>query len=104
MIKLLSPYKFVILPDLRELDLSYNKIEDDAIYSVIESLLQIPKLAKVNFDGNPISSSNLLAINRVTIDFKFCISVIDKAIKDISSFFIILSSMKNVSERRSYQV
>ena len=108
-IELLSFRKCVILPNLRELDLSYNKIEDDAIYSVIESLLQIPKLTKVNFENNLLSKSNLLAINCITSDFSSCMTVIDysdKADKDtyISSLFTILSSMKNVSEKRSCQV
>ena len=108
-IELLSLHKSVILPNLRKLELSYNKIEDDAIYSVIESLLQFPKLTTLNFEGNLLSKGNLLAINRITSDFNSCMTVLDysdKADTDIyiSSLFTILSSMKNVSENRSYQV
>ena len=106
---LLCPYKVSVLLELTELDLSYNNIKDDAIYSIIESLLQIPKSVKVNLDGNPLSESNILAISRITSDFNSCISTIDysdRPDKDIyiSSLFTILASMKNVSDKRSYQV
>ena len=106
-IELLYSRKSEILPNLRELDLSYNKIKDDVIYSVTESLLQIPKLSNVNFDGNLFSDSNLLTINRITTDFNFCMPVIDyrnRTAKEVSSLFTTLSIMKNVSEKRSYQV
>ena len=108
-VDLLSPYKVSVLPELTELDLSYNNIKDDAIYSIIESLLQIPKLIKVKFNGNRLSESNMLAISRVTSDFNSCISTLDysdRPDKDIyiSSLFTILASMKNVSDERSYQV
>ena len=56
-VALLSPCKSAILPKLTKLNLSQNKINDDVICSVIESLLQIPNLSEVNFDGNPLSTS-----------------------------------------------
>ena len=108
-IALLSPCKSATLPQLTEFNLSHNKIGNDAIYSVIESLLQIPKLSKIKFDGNPLSDSNLLAINRITTDFNSCMATIDYSDRVdkyiyISSLLTILSGMKNVSEKRSYQV
>ena len=108
-VDLLSPYKVSVIPELTELDLSYNNIKDDAIYSIIESLLQIPKLVKVKFNGNQLSKSNVLAISRITSDFNSCVSTLDysdRPDKDISisSLFTILASMKNVSDKRSYQV
>ena len=108
-VALLSPCKSAALPQLTELNMSNNKIENDAIYLVIESLLQIPKLTNINFNGNLLSNSNLLAINRITTDFNSCVSIIDysdRADKHVysSSSLTILSSMKNVSDERSYQV
>ena len=76
---------------------------------MIESLLQIPKLVRANFEGNYLSNNNLLAIKHITTQFNSCISTIDYSDRDgkdiyISSLFIILSCMKNTSEKRSYQV
>ena len=108
-VTLLSPCKSATLLQLTVLDLSHNKIEDHAIYLVIELLLQIPRLVTAKFEGNPLSDISLLAINHITTDFNSCISTIDyndNADKDIyiSSMFTILSSMKDVSDKRSYQV
>ena len=65
-VALLSPCKSATLPKLTKLNLSHNKINDDVICSVIESLLQIPNLCEVNFDGNHLSPSNMLAISFIT--------------------------------------
>ena len=106
-VNLLHPYKVSVSPKLTELDLSYNNIKDDTIYSIIESLLQIPKLVEVKFNNNPLllNKSNMLAISHITSNFNTGKAPLDyNTTLDSEAFHTLLSSAVNISKGRSHQI
>ena len=103
-ITLLSPCKSATLPQLTEINLGHNKIRDDATSSIIECLLQIPKLTKVSFNENLLSKSNLLAISFVTSNFNLATSIVDYSMPESEAFHTLLGSAVSIDEGRSHQV
>ena len=96
--------------ELTNLDLSNNFIDKDAMNSLVNSILQMPKLTTFNANGNQVGNY-LNTIFRIILDWKsakssvkFCKTSNVDGIDHISAFFAILSSAKDISRNNSCQI
>ena len=94
------------LTNLVHLDLSNNKIDDNATSSVIKALLQMPHVQITNFDKNKFKNQNMKILNDFILKMKELkssnIKLLDS--EQIAIFLSVLSRMKNISEEVSLQV
>ena len=94
------------LTNLVHLDLSNNKIDDNATSSVIRVLLQMPHIQITNFDKNKFKNQDMKILNDFILKMKELksskIKLLDS--EQIAIFLSVLSRMKRISEEVSLQV
>ena len=95
---------------LTNLDLSHNLIGKDAVNSLVNSILQMPKLMTFCVIGNQVGN-HLDTIFRIILDWKSAKSSVTyyktsnvDGTDHISAFFAILSSAKDISRKDSCQI
>ena len=100
----------IIFQELTNLDLSDNFIDEDAVNSLVTSILQMPKLTSFHANGNEVGNY-LNTIFRIILDWKSAKSSVTfyktsdvVGIDHISAFFAILSSAKDISRNDSCQI
>ena len=91
-----------LLPNLRDLDLSDNNIDDSASPVLIKSFIQIPHSVDLNIAGNRFSSSNAKALSSASSDFTSYKSSINynevlDPVECVKGFLILISAITDVS-------